>query len=376
MNEYILYQKQRRTKMKNNDILFYTDEMIDNHHKDSNIDCRSFNYAGYAESEIWELTDKNIIESTCKSDYKGGSYYAMDLCIKKYGYFPRFLPICVSNDHGLCLYKEPTADDDDYNNMPLKLVFNEYRCNILKNKRKYKVETIIFPMIFYRRSKNIKRVENPKGTLIFVGHNYSYQYEIEYTQKLVSKIKSLPTEYSPVCVCVCVGDVFNGYYKYFMESDIPVYTAGSADDVRYPNRFYNLIKNFKYTMGEFIGSHILMSIEMGIPYTYLSEFLLNDDKLLDDYTDAIKISYDLFGNDSTIPSITKEQIAFVNYYSGIEHSISRLKCAKILYLYFFKFLFSRKGLHYIFKILHRFWRKPFYFLRKNHIKQLKEMWRL
>ena len=59
-----------------------------------------------------------------------------------------------------------------------------------KKKRKYKVETIIFPMIVYRRSKNIEKVENSKGTLVFVGHNYPYQYEMEYTQKLISKIKS------------------------------------------------------------------------------------------------------------------------------------------------------------------------------------------
>ena len=90
---------------------------------------------------------------------------------------------------------------------------------------------------------------------------------------------------------------------------------------------------------------------MGVLYTYLSGFLVNGDKLLDDYTDAIKELYDLFGDDKKIPYTIKEQIAFVNYYSGIEHSISRFKCAKILYLYFLCTLFSRKGLDYIFMLL-------------------------
>ena len=68
--------------------------MIENHHKGRNIYCRSFNCTGYTESEIRELTDaKNIVGAICPSDYIGGRYYSMDILIKKYGYFPRFLPI-------------------------------------------------------------------------------------------------------------------------------------------------------------------------------------------------------------------------------------------------------------------------------------------
>lgn len=171
--------------------------------KNVEIDSHSFNYNGYTQSQIDELL-KSCVGAIGSSDYIGASNYNIDILVKKYGYFPRFLPICVSNDHGLSLYKDPVArDDDDKNNMPLKLVFNEYRKNRLRETRKYKVETLIFPMIFYRRSKNIQRVANPKGTLVFVGHNFPYQYEMEYTKKLIHKIKSLNPQYSPVCVCVC-----------------------------------------------------------------------------------------------------------------------------------------------------------------------------
>lgn len=131
-------------------------------------------------------------------------------------------------------------------------------------------------------------------------------------------------------------------------------------------------------MGEIIGSNVLMSIEMGIPYTYLSGFLLNDDKLLSPYVDDVKDSYNLFGDDRTTPHITKEQIAFVNYWGGIEHSISRSQCAKILYWYFlrtlFSTLFSKKGL--MFMLLRKLWRKPHFFLAKGFLRSLKEMYRL
>ena len=71
----------------------------------------------------------------------------------------------------------------------------------------------------------------------------------------------------PVCVCLFMTDVLNGLYKPFIENGISVYTAGNASDIRFVDRYYDIIRHFKYTTSNMVGSYLFFGIELGLSFS-------------------------------------------------------------------------------------------------------------
>ncbi len=53
----------------------------------------------------------------------------------------------------------------------------------------------------------------------------------------------------------------------FISKGYKVVTAGNPHDNTYTQKFYAILKNYKYTMSNLIGSYTFYSVEMGIPFS-------------------------------------------------------------------------------------------------------------
>ena len=298
----------------------------------------NFDYTGFSEKHIEEICRNNIISLPFPNRYIGGEFYSLGILIRKFAYFPSFLPLSVSYDHGLTTNFQILEEQKEA--CKIRFVFAKWREEIYKPFYKH-VKTILFPYIFYRQQKNIKQVENPKGTLVFVAHDYPQtkegceeaKKEEDIIKDYIKKIKALPKIYQPVCVCVHINDIVHSeIYKYYLKAGIPVYTAGSESDIRFVKRFYNILKNFKYTMAPAIGSSTLYSLDLGIPFAILKSKGTKD-FVCPDFEE-------LFNSNpyEEIPVITQEQIEFFVKNTGYNDSISRLECAKIVWINYFNYL--------------------------------------
>lgn len=117
-----------------------------------------------------------------------------------------------------------------------------------------------------RNLNKIKKSESAKGTIAFPVHSIQEVDLIFNWQQYAHELLNLPSQYQPVSVCLYYREIQNGAYKPFLEKNIPVFCSGHMKDYDFPLNFYNIIKNFKFSTSNAIGSYAYYSIEMGIPY--------------------------------------------------------------------------------------------------------------
>lgn len=176
-----------------------------------------------------------------------------------------------------------------------------------------------------------------KGTLSFVAHSTpDIDVEMDYAN-YAELLYSLPEDFFPIAVCLHMHDIHKGLHKIFLKKGIPVYTAGNAEDIRFAQRWYNIVKNYAYTTSNMIGSYTFYSVEMGTPFFLMGNRpnLMNfGDKNIPigtyEYADEKYLTaHALFTE--RVRSVTPEQRAFVEKHLGIHDGLSRKEFSKLLY---------------------------------------------
>lgn len=300
-----------------------------------------FNYLGYDEEELLRLCDEvHTNKGKAPWIYWTSEVYSFGLHLRNYGFYPSFLPLYIYSDHGIgnpTITQHETQNDAEW----MFVTFDEKAKNYRQESQK-PCSTIIAPFIWYRRHNKVNQTQETKGTLAFPAHS-TPEVEAEFDIKeYINQLKNLPKDMQPVCVCLHMHDINKGQYKIFIENDIPVYTVGNAFDVRFAERYYDILKNFKYTTSNLIGSYTYYSVEMGIPFSLYGAknryFNISDKNLPEgeyNYENKEYIaSAELFkGINKTIST---EQKQYVENILGINSTISRFEFAKILYLSYFK----------------------------------------
>ena len=118
----------------------------------------------------------------------------------------------------------------------------------------------------YRNYKRIEKSENSRGTLAFPSHSTELIDVVLDWDDYADALLALPDEFQPVGVCMYWKDMVKGAYRHFIDKGINVYCAGHYSDLDFVDNFYSIIRNFKYTTGNMVGSHAYYAVEMGIPY--------------------------------------------------------------------------------------------------------------
>lgn len=308
----------------------------------------TFDYKGYSEEKLFKLCNKRIKRGIAKWIYWPSEVYSFGKHFRNYGFYPSILPLYIYSDHGVAVDTKVYPHELE-NDAQAMLVYNEEKLVNYKKKSNKPCYKSIAPFAWYRKNKKIKVLKNAKGTLAFPSHS-TPDIECEFDiKKYVEELMALPEEMQPVCVCLHMHDINKGQGKLFLEHGIPVYTAGSAFDVRFAQRYYDILKHFKYSTSNLIGSYTYYCVEMGIPFSLYgvgSKYTNNSDENIekgdynfeesDDYISANKI---FEGINKTISPAQKEHVEF---FLGGKDYISRLKMTKILYGAFLNRFFKRK----------------------------------
>jgi hypothetical protein len=196
---------------------------------------------------------------------------------------------------------------------------------------------MLHPFVFYRRKYKVDRADDARGTLVFPSHSIYNTEELSDIDAYIRQLKKLPDIYKPLAVCLHCVDVNKGKYKKYMDAGFPVYTAGHTNNYRYVERFYDVLRHFKYATSNAYGSYIYYAVEMGIPF-----FMHGDEVEYENYSDPglpvgrVKITfpyvlriYSMFSEMTTV--ISEEQRKEVEKGLGMVDGISRFKMARILY---------------------------------------------
>lgn len=288
------------------------------------------------------------LEEICKKPnhqkkYSWQDFYSLGLCIKEYAKFPRFLHLAAYTDHG---------PDIRENLLPIDLT-NKYRVSLLQNTQRIKAFQKIdkpayctgSPFVHYRKKRNIQIKKDAKGTVCFPYHSTKYVKASFDINELTKKMNDLPQIFKPVTICLHHCDVEDGKHLEYIEKGFNVVCAGHKYDKKFVNRFYKILSNHKYATSNGFGSHILYSIEMGLPFFYFDSAIriINfgdtniklKDGSLDEFmhTGREMNKYEqaklLFNEVRT--EITEEQKAFSEEVLGIHDAISPKKLNRILW---------------------------------------------
>lgn len=280
-----------------------------------------FDYQGYSTELLDRLCQPEyVFRGLCRWGYWVTEAYSFGRCLRlAAGGFPDWLPLYVYGVHGAA-YGDCTHPHELNNDAGAMLVHNREAVLEYQAKSDKPCYLVTMPYVTYRRQMNIEPVSGARGTLSFPSHSTVDYKSVFDVEKYISDLKALPSEFQPVCVCLHMADIHRGLHRQFLKHGLPVYTAGHTEDLDFVVRLYYLLKHFKYTTSNHVGSYTYYSIEMGLPFSLYGEdgYLLNENDSLLAPGEIIKFdTSNFYGVDWSV--YYKRQVAF---FAGLKTEIS------------------------------------------------------
>ena len=272
--------------------------------------------------------------------------YSFGKHIRDYGFYPSFLTINIYTDHS----PADIADNPFEHELKSKAAIQFYH-NLRTVKEFKKISTkpcytLYSPFVFYRRKNKIEINHDAKGTLAFPAHSTSLIHNLCDWNIYIKQLKDLPEKFQPISICLHMHDIEKGLHKIFMENGFDVFTAGNIHDDRFAERFYDILKKFRYSTSNLIGAYTYYTIEMNIPFFIYGEspiYYNQGDANIEfgAYTSYKKNSSYIFAENlfkEITTNITKKQKDYVEECLGMKFGVSRLKMSCILYSCFFTYI--------------------------------------
>lgn len=186
----------------------------------------------------------------------------------------KFFPLIPYYDHGWDL-------NDKLSKSIIQNPSRYHFCWSQRQKQKYlKIDKKFFitgsPFIFFKEDQNIKKT-NEKNTIFFFSHSTTKINQIINLQKLIDALNDVPESLKPIDICLHYNDLKK--YKTFFESfGFKVVSAGSQFNDKFVDNFYNILKKYSYTCSNILGTYVLYSIDLKIPF-----FLVGPEPIYDNY---------------------------------------------------------------------------------------------
>lgn len=231
-----------------------------------------FTYRGYPIKKLQQLCDfAEIDRGKAPVLFNLPEQYSQGRIFREYARFAEDLPLNIYADHGALDMAFDVFPHEINNNAYAYFAFHSKKLeNFIRQSKKncYKVPQ---PLIWYRREHKIEQDENAQGTLFFAFHSTPDMLAVYDVKEICDMLKALPDEMHPVCVCLFMTDIHRGGHLQYLEQGIPVYTAGNVWDIRFADRFYDILRRFRYAASNHLGSYAVYSVEMGIPFSFLEQ---------------------------------------------------------------------------------------------------------
>jgi hypothetical protein len=288
--------------------------------------------------------------------------YGNQKWIRRYAFYPRFLPLCIATDHAPGIPAE--VSKTYFTDAPFTLIHSEIYCNYLREISQNKFIPFKSPFVFYTKNKKVKLQNDRNGSIYFYAHGNNEVLPTKRIDDIISDISNLPKRYFPITICLHYQDLINKVHLDFISKGFKVICMGNPNDWNFIENYYNNLSTYKYAFSSNFSSYSLYCTNFGIPFGLLGEESLfnnlNDNTiskgLYKGYLDNSDYSTTFHSLFNKLPTevVNNEQLAFVNEYLGVESGLSRLQLS--IYLY-------RALIISIFKL--KFWNKYFKYLLNN-----------
>jgi hypothetical protein len=272
--------------------------------------------------------------------YWTAGIYGFGKWIRRYGFYPPILPLCIYTDHGPgdsvgSPYKHELESD-----APVQFYHSPAAVERWKQVSDRPCYQLYSPFVFARHAMKIERDPDAKGSIFFMSHNTETVIDQNTPAAYAKDISKLPERYFPVVICLHITDVRMGLAKIYSDLGFEVVSAGDSLHQDFTKNFYEILKKHKYALANDFGSACLYAVELGIPFglygtrpKYQNEGDENIEsgayesyKTGDYYTNAMRLFNSL---PDTV--VTTEQKEFAEKFLGLTGGVSRFKMACILY---------------------------------------------
>ncbi len=200
------------------------------------------------------------------------------------------------------------------------------------------------PLVWYRHEHNIEQAKTAKGTICFPAHSVLGKFAIYDIAEFCRQLRELPEAMQPVNICLFMTDIHRGTHLKYLEQGMPVVTAGSVWDIRFVDRYYDILRNYRYALSNCIGAYTYYSVEMGMPFSFLAGSCHYKDpqnnELPDERAEKKEVEK-LFSGIHT--SITKQQKNYIAYAFDTKDCISREQMHEILVRAYAKYKLDTAG---------------------------------
>ena len=283
--------------------------------------------AGYAHWVAWESENcghgKTFREAAC---------------------YPKILPLFIGSDHGVHWESRCWQNEID-SPAPYYFTWNRKKSARMVNEHHRKSFHVPHPWVWYRRKHFPVRAEGGCGTLVFFPHsNDTTKPVFVDLDKYFADLNALPEKYHPITLCLSFHDVRKGLHHKLRKYAMPIVTVGTSNSQKFVDRFYGLIREFRYATSPTIGSHLFYCVEAGIPFFLHGErpqYLISGSSMVSEgfqnlleYGDAEDVDafmglHDLFGQ--PVDCISDAQNVAVRKYLGCDSELSRFVIACVVW---------------------------------------------
>ncbi len=272
--------------------------------------------------------------------YWTASIYGYSKWIRRYGYYPPFLPLCIYTDHGPGDSSRSPYKHELESDAPVQFYHSRGAIERWVTVSAKPCYQLFSPFVFARRSLRIERSPTACGSVFFPSHNTESITDLNDSHLYADEISRLPERFHPVTICLHITDMRLGIDKVYKAHGYRVVTAGDSLHQDFTERFYNIIKNFRYSLSNEFGAYGLYATELGIPFglfgTKPQYFNAGDEnfkigkyecyKEKDYYINALHLFDRLPGD-----NISEGQKKFAEEFLGMNGGVSRPRMAAILY---------------------------------------------
>lgn len=273
--------------------------------------------------------------------YWTSSVYGFGKWIRRYGYYPPILPLCINTDHAP---GEPAYADnfpESKSTAPFQLFHSPRRTVLWKKKFNKPAATLYSPFVFARKQMMIDKLPSAKGTIYFIAHTTEDISDDKKVETYINEANSMPEIYKPITICLHNHDVKKGIAERYTSAGFEVVSAGDPRCSEFTENFYKILQRHNFCVSNLMGSYALYAIEMNIPfgiYGMPPQYINHGDKNLPlgEHSKYEKEQYHSKGIKifSGLPgvAVSDEQKKFAHYYLGLNDGLSRGSMAIVLYL--------------------------------------------
>lgn len=272
--------------------------------------------------------------------YWTANVYGFGRWIRRYGYYPPFLPLCIYTDHAPGESVQPHFKHEIESSAPVQFYHSKDRVDSWRAKYSKPCYTLHSPFVFARKVLGIQRQEGAVGTIYFLAHTTPSLIDHKSPLDYSMEINAIPDQYKPITICLHYHDMNKGLGDVYESLGHRVICMGEPYDQKFTERFLRELSGYKYCISNLFGSYALYATEMGVPFglhgTPPDIENVSDPNFekgqLDSYlhTGYYQKAMALFGG---LPSeeVSGDATRFALRYLGVEAGVSRQYMSLILY---------------------------------------------